>query len=75
MIIFYLVTGMYKIRQMVTHHFLWAQSTNALDVLAGEDHLPVGPDDKAEAIEASQEAEIVRPVRCFASRRSRLKVI
>ena len=65
---------MYKIRQMVTHHFLWAQSTNALDVLAGEDHLSIGPNDNAEAIEAGQEVEIVGPVSCFTSCGSRLKV-
>ena len=59
---------MHKICQMVTHHFLWAQSTNALDVLADEDHLSVGPNDDAEAVEASQDAEIVGPVSCFASR-------
>ena len=59
---------MYKICQMVTHHFLWAQSTNALDVLADEDHLPVGADHQAEAIKAVQQAEILGPISCLASR-------
>ena len=68
MIILYLVTGMYKICQIVTHHFLWAQSTNALNVLAGKDQLLIGPNHKAEAIEAGQEVEIVGAVRCFAPR-------
>ena len=59
---------MYKICQLVTHHFLRAQSTNAVDVLAGEDHLEVGAaDQKAEAIEAGQETEIFGPISCFAS--------
>ena len=61
---------------MVTHHFLRIQSTNAVDVLAGEDHLEVGTaDHKAEAIEAGQQAEIFGPISSFASCRSLLEVI
>ena len=67
---------MYKICQLVTHHFLRAQSTNAVDVLAGKDHLSVGAaDHEAEAIEAGQETEIFGPISSFASCRSLLKVI
>ena len=67
---------MYKICQRVTHHFLRAQSTNAVDVLAGEDHLSVGAaDHKAEAIEAGQQVKVFTTIELFASRRSLLEVV
>ena len=53
---YYLVTGMYKICQMVTQHFLQAQSGNTLKPLS---HW---------AIEAGQENGMVRPISCFAFR-------
>ena len=67
---------MYKICQRVTHHFLRAQSTNAVDVLAGEDHLEVGAaNHKAEAIEAGQQVKVFTTIELFASRRSLLEVV
>ena len=64
---YYLVTGMYKICQMVIQHFLQAQSGNTLNVLADEDQFSVRTNRKAEAIKAGQETGMVRPISCFAS--------
>ena len=53
----YLVTRVDEVCQMLTEHLLRAQADKVLDVIAGKDHLPAGPDHQAEAVEAGEKVE------------------